>query len=533
MSRRLWLSLAMLAVGGGLLATSALAGPSLRKGGIFVVGNTGASVQIDPQVAYVSTAWWLEYATAVKLYNWPDRPGLLGNRLVPEAAASFTVSNHGKTYTFFIRPGFRFSDGTPVTAKSFKYAFDRVGNHDLQSPGAPFITDPNGTNIVGAKAAVAGDAKQVSGVTAKGNRLVIRLTKPDSSFLTKLTMPFFQATSKKVPLTHEVTAPYPSAGPYRFTRNDVNALTQIRRNPYYHRSRPHNLQGLDVRWNQDASGDFDESSPRPEDIPALAKKYGVNKSRFWAKPVNCVGWLVFNNHHGLFKNNIPMRKAVNWAVDRKAYTAKAPSYAGFPWTHLLPPGSPGSVGTRKLQPYTPGPNLVKARKLAKGHFEDGKITVAYRSTGTIGPAQAQVVRAGLVNLGFKPENITMKPFYCEIGPCLGDNWDIQTSTGWCTDYPDPYDVLRAFFDAPNVFGDLPSLASAKYTAKVKAAARLVGNARYRAFGQLDLEIMDKLAPVAVMRTYNNRYFFSNRVDPRGLSYQAVYSDWSIPALALK
>src|SRR3954453_1832138 len=132
MPRRLWLSLAMLAVGGGLLVTSALAGPTLRKGGIFRVGNSGASVQIDPQVAYVTTAWWLEYATAVKLYNWPDRPGLLGNRLIPEAAAGFSVPNRRKTYTFFIRPGFRFSDGTRVTAKSFKYAFDRVANHDLQ-----------------------------------------------------------------------------------------------------------------------------------------------------------------------------------------------------------------------------------------------------------------------------------------------------------------------------------------------------------------------------------------------------------------
>ena len=45
--------------------------------------------------------------------------------------------------------------------------------------------------------------------------------------------------------------------------------------------------------------------------------------------------------------------------------------------------------------------------------------------------------------------------------------------------------------------------------------------------------MNTLAPVAVTRTYNNRYFFSSRVDPRSLVYQNVYTDWSIPALALK
>ncbi|HUH21165.1 MAG: hypothetical protein ABW227_03150 [Gaiellaceae bacterium] len=45
--------------------------------------------------------------------------------------------------------------------------------------------------------------------------------------------------------------------------------------------------------------------------------------------------------------------------------------------------------------------------------------------------------------------------------------------------------------------------------------------------------MNTLAPVAVTRTYNNRYLFSNRVDPRSLVWNGVYGDWSIPELALK
>jgi hypothetical protein len=57
--------------------------------------------------------------------------------------------------------------------------------------------------------------------------------------------------------------------------------------------------------------------------------------------------------------------------------------------------------------------------------------------------------------------------------------------------------------------------------------------RPKALGRLDLELARNLAPAAVMRTYNNRYFFSDRVDPRGLRYNRVYQDWSIPALALR
>ena len=65
------------------------------------------------------------------------------------------------------------------------------------------------------------------------------------------------------------------------------------------------------------------------------------------------------------------------------------------------------------------------------------------------------------------------------------------------------------------------------------AAKLVGPRRLAVYGQLDIDIMKQAAPVAVERTYNNRYFFSDRVNPKSLVYQGIYQDWSIPRLALK
>src|ERR687887_2349790 len=172
MHRRLWLSVAMLVAGASLLVAASLASAGnahvakFKKGGVFRSGTTGASVQIDPQLGYVTTAWWLEYATAAKLFNYPDRAAVLR----PEVASGYRVSNAGRTYTFFIRKGVRFSDGTTVTAKSFAYAIDRAANKDLASPGAQFITDPNGTNIVGAKKVNDGKATHVSGAVVRGRR---------------------------------------------------------------------------------------------------------------------------------------------------------------------------------------------------------------------------------------------------------------------------------------------------------------------------------------------------------------------------
>jgi oligopeptide transport system substrate-binding protein len=165
MHRRQWLAIAMVVVGASLLIAASFASAStsskaLKKGGIFRYGLVGASTQVDPQLAYVTTAWSLEYATAAKLYNYPDKKGPAGSKLIPEVASKFTVSKNGRVYTFTIRPGFVFSDGSKVTAKNFKYAIERTANHDLASPGAPFITDPSGTNIVGAKAVNDGKTQQ-------------------------------------------------------------------------------------------------------------------------------------------------------------------------------------------------------------------------------------------------------------------------------------------------------------------------------------------------------------------------------------
>src|ERR1044071_5863715 len=161
MPRRLWLSLALLAIGAGFLATSRLAGASASNGGILRVGIAERPVLMDPQLADYSTNWWIEYATAAKLFNFPDKRGRAGSIPEPEAAPPFAVSKDGRVYTFKIREGFRFSDGSRVTADSFAYAIDRVANHDLESPGARFIVDPAGTNIVGAAEVVRGYGRHV------------------------------------------------------------------------------------------------------------------------------------------------------------------------------------------------------------------------------------------------------------------------------------------------------------------------------------------------------------------------------------
>jgi ABC-type transport system substrate-binding protein len=319
----------------------------------------------------------LEYATAAKLYNWSDR----GTRLVPEVAARFAVSNNGRTYTFLLRRGFRFSDGSPVTAKNFTYAFERIASPELASPGAQF-------------------AANVRSVRAKGPyKLVIRLARPEQTFISKLTMPFFQATSKTLPSTREVVVGHPSAGPYFFATNEPNSLTTLRRNPYWHGPRPAHVAGVEVRWNLDeetafhqvGSNQIDEGPLPLGEVEGVLARYGVNKTRFWSKPNNCIGFLALNSRRPLFRR-VAMRKAINWAIDRAAMADQSGPAAATPWTHILPPLFPGSVTRKRLQPYAVHPNLAKARTLARSSLGHRRITIAYGVSGTINFTNAVRVR---------------------------------------------------------------------------------------------------------------------------------------------
>src|SRR3954452_20972121 len=123
-------SLAVLAA--AIFTTGVLVGAggaaSSISGGTLNVDLATDVDSTDPALAYLNTSWEIEYATGLKLVNSPDAEAPRGSRIVPEAAAGLPrVSNGGKTYDFTVKAGFtKFSNGEPVTAKSFARTFARV-----------------------------------------------------------------------------------------------------------------------------------------------------------------------------------------------------------------------------------------------------------------------------------------------------------------------------------------------------------------------------------------------------------------------
>ena len=127
---------------GLVLAPSGQAGAlgsrsEVRKGGTFRISYAiGSGIDsLDPALAYTAPAWALLDTTCLRLMSYPDKPAPASFTLVPEAATGPPkVSGGGRTYTFMVRKGLRFSDGKPVQASAFARAINRALSPGMRSP---------------------------------------------------------------------------------------------------------------------------------------------------------------------------------------------------------------------------------------------------------------------------------------------------------------------------------------------------------------------------------------------------------------
>ena len=130
---RAWVTVDAQAIGPADLASR---GGTLRMDAPYDVDS------MDPALAYYTVSEQLLYATCAKLLNNPDTHGAASAQLTPEVARSLpTRSADGRTYTFTIRRGFRFSppSNEPVTAQTFKATIERTLNPRMRSPVAHTI----------------------------------------------------------------------------------------------------------------------------------------------------------------------------------------------------------------------------------------------------------------------------------------------------------------------------------------------------------------------------------------------------------
>ena len=224
------------------------------SGPILEVRNSRWFVNTDPATAAApgtpNQPWeqQLQYATCEPLLGYPDAPAPAGWQLVPEAAVAWpTVSPDGRTFTFTIRPGLRFSPPSdqPVTAATFKYTIERALSPAL-GPDAPAVSVAS--DIAGVPAYRAGSSDHIGGIRATGDTLRITLVRPAADFPERIALSYFCPVPIGTPtVPNGLVDPISSAGPYYLSGNIGGDVAVIRRNPNYHGSRPRRLAAIVYR----------------------------------------------------------------------------------------------------------------------------------------------------------------------------------------------------------------------------------------------------------------------------------------------
>jgi YVTN family beta-propeller protein len=482
---------------------------------------------LDPANPNGAFSTQILYATCAQLLNYPDKAGPAGSQLIPEVAQSLPAhSPDGKTYTFKIRPGFRFSppSNQAVTAETFKTTIERTLNPGMHSGYAQYLAD-----VVGARAYMSGKASHIAGVIANGDRLTIRLRAPAPDFLARLSQPAGScAVPSNTPVNRNGENQIPSAGPYYVTSYTPHQEVVLKRNPNYHGRRPHQFAriALTVRISPKRAVHEIEAGLADYTIvgleaPAsaagatllsrLPARYGARSAaaargaqQYFAHPGTQLDYFMLNTHRPLFSNE-RMRQAVNYAINRRALARLGDAFAplpAHPTDHYLPPGMPGY---RDAHIYPMTPNVARARSLAPG---GRRTAVLYTCNFSPCREQAQIVKTDLaaidVNVQIKTFSLD-KMFAREQTP--GEPFDLAWD-GWLPNYFDPESMLTETLQDSSVG---PTFDNPAYQKKLAAAARLSGPDRYLTYGQLDLDIARHAAPLAAFDNLIDRDFFSARI----------------------
>ena len=247
----------------------------------------------------------------------------------------------------------------------------------------------------------------------------------------------------------------------------------------------------------------------------LVARHGVNRSRFFIKPGLTLRMLAFNSSRPLFRDNPRLRKAINYALDRKLLqaTSGGPMVTRLTDQHL-PQTLPG-FRDGNVYPLT-APDLDRAKALADTSRRSGK-AVMYTSTFPLAVQLAQLVKQQLAEIGVEIEVRTI-PIHIATAAYLtklasrGEPWDLALVL-WTPNLADPHAYINLLLETQFVGGTtLTRFRSEPYLREIRRVAReLQSTRRLSAYGALDIRLAREAAPVAPIDVVGEATLVSERV----------------------
>ncbi|MBB4895570.1 peptide/nickel transport system substrate-binding protein [Streptomyces olivoverticillatus] len=430
------------------------------KGGTLTVLSNQDFTHLDPARNWVMSD--MDFGTRLlyrTLVTYKAAPGTQGGQLVPDLATDLgTPSNGAKTWTFHLKQGVKYEDGSPVTAQDVKYNVERSFSPDL--PGG---SDYAARYLAGADGYQGpAQGKHLDSVqTPDDHTIVFELRKPFAEFPNATVMPTFAPVPQSQDKGPQFDNRPFSSGPYKVDSYDRGKKLVLVRNDKWdpktdevRKAYPDKLvvvMGLKANQIDDrmiASQGADASAVpwfalRPESAAKVLPSAEV-RSRLLAESQNCTDMVQMHTGRAPF-DDVKVRQAVQYALDKDAVLTASggPAFNDLS-TSYMPASLFGGKQPDTLKISASG-DVEKAKQLLKEAGKpDGFSTRITVSAGDKGRAEAIQQSLGKAGIKVTIETVDPSAFYATIGDTK--NRTDMVYTGWCPDYPSGSTFLPFVFD---------------------------------------------------------------------------------------
>ena len=382
-------------------------------------------------------------------------------QLVPGQAESWETSEDGLTWTFHLRDGLKWSDGSDLTANDFVYSWERVCDPMVAAPYAETVL----SMVEGYDKAIEGDLDALQVVAQDDNTLVVTLSTPCSYFGSLAAFATLSPVQEATVTANgdawaTSAATYISNGPFYVSEWVPGSYIMMTKNPYYWNADAIKLDG--IKWNliEDSNASYSAyqtgevlmiKDVPTEEIPSLK-----DSADFHVDPIIGTYYLSLNLERDAFKD-ARVRKALSLAIDRDyvANTLMQGTYS--PADNFMGPGWIDMDGTQFKDNANGGQSYIDVNNyeadleeakqlLADAGYPDGEgfPSISY-TTNDAGyhKVVAEYLQQAWAQLGIDLQVDIVE--WASFTP-MRRNGDFDIArNGWVGDYTDPSNMLELFY----------------------------------------------------------------------------------------
>lgn len=449
--------------------------PSDTKGGTLKMANNADWDSLDPGDTYYGYSWNFARNYGRALLSFKSAPGEQSNELVPDLAESLgKASDDNKTWTYKIRQGVKFEDGTAVTSTHVKYAVARSLDKDILVNGPTYFGDL--LDLQGYAGPYKDKDLTMANFTAietpDPQTIVFHLKAPFAGFdylaMLPATMPVIPEKDTGTKYKEKVL----STGPYKFQTNELGKrFTLVRNDQYDPKTDPAtgrkalpdqievslnvNAEDIDQRLQ---SGDLD-IAVSGEGVLATTRATingDPDQKKHADSALQARTWFTALNSDVAPLDNIHCRKAVLYAADKEGYQrAYGGPSGGDIATNMMPTMIPGF---REIDLYNakgaPSGDTAKAKDELQqcGQPNGFSTNISYRAERPAEKATAEALQQSLDKVGIKTE---LKAYpQGDYGKLYAGNVEFSKSNklglrvyGWGADWNDGFGFLSQIVDS--------------------------------------------------------------------------------------